>query len=568
MDYDCRIVGGTIIDGTGGERFKADIGIKDGRIAAVGKAGGSLSGSATQTIDADGLVVAPGVIDVHTHYDAQVMWDRAVSISPWHGVTSMVMGNCGFGVAPTRAHEHELIIQTLEYVEGMSPTALRKGLGSNWGFETFRQYLAKIEAMGATANIGVLAGHTPIRIHVMGEDAFEREARPDEIAAMQALLRDAFAAGAVGFSTSGSNNHVGYMGKPVPSRHASFEETRALAGVMREVGAGVFQATVGPQMFYEQFEAIHADTSRPVTWSALLGSYWGPGSHKKHLAQFIDYQARNIPIVPQVACRPIMIDFSFADPVPFITRGFFKPVAEADDAGRRRLYADPAFRAVLKAEYNEHTKRQLTLWAAKATISLHPTRPELNETPLAAEAARRGVDPVDAALDIALETDLAARYRIAMSNSVESEIEEILRVKGPLVSLSDAGAHAAQLCDACYSTTLLGYWARDKGVLTLEDAVARLTSQPADLFGFGDRGRLLAGKAADIMIFDPKTIAASPLRRLNDLPGGEVRLVSDAIGMQLVMVNGQVVRRDGRDTLAPDGPLPGQMLRSAAYRPA
>ncbi len=564
MELDCKIVGGTIIDGTGRERFSGDIGIKDGRIAAVGK----VPGSAARRIDAGGLMVAPGVVDVHTHYDAQVMWDRTVSISPWHGVTSMVMGNCGFGIAPTRARDHELIIQTLEYVEGMSPTALREGLGPDWGFETFAQYLAKIEARGAMANIGVLAGHTPIRINVMGEDAFEREARPDEIVAMQQILRDAFRAGAVGFSTSGSNNHVGFKGKPVPSRLASFDETRALASIMREMDAGVFQATVGTQMFYDQFEAIHADTGRPVTWSALLGSYWGPGSHRKHLERFADYRARGIPIVPQVACRPIMIDFSFADPVPFITRAFFKPVAEADAGGRRRLYADAKFRSVLKAEYNEHTTRQLTLWAAKATISLHPTRPELNETPLAAEAARRGVDPVDAALDLALETDLAVRFRIAMSNSIEAEITEILKVQGTLVSLSDAGAHAAQLCDACYSTHLLGYWARQKGALTFEDAVARLTSQPADLFGFGDRGRLEIGKAADIMIFDPTTVAAAPLRRIDDLPGGEVRLVSDAIGMHLVMVNGTVVRKDGSDVLAADAPLPGRVLRSSAWRPA
>ncbi len=559
MEYDTKIVGGTIVDGTGRERFLGDVGINNGRIAAVGNA----RGDARETIDAGGLVIAPGVIDPHTHYDAQVLWDRSLSISPWHGVTTTVMGNCGFGIAPTRSSDREYIVQTLEVVEGMSANALRTGLG-DWGFESFEQYLALLQARGTAANVALYVGHSPIRIHVMGEEAFEREASAEEIQTMRALVRSALEAGAIGFSTSGSRSHVGFRGKPVPSRLANFEETRALAAVMGEMGRGVFQATVGPNMFYEQFEAIYADSGRPITWTALLTGFWGPGSHQHHLDKLTEYRDRGVPIVPQVACRPIVVEFSFADPAPFLTREFFKPVAQADAAGRAAIYADAAFRAKFKAEYGPQTVRQLTNWAARAVISAAPGHQALDETPLAEEARRRGVDPVDAALDLALETNLMARYRIAMSNNLEDEVAEVLGAAGTLIALSDAGAHASQLCDAPYATHLLGHWVREKGAMTLEDAVARLTSQPADLFGFADRGRLERGKAADIMIFDPTRVAAAPLRRVRDLPAGEDRLVSDAIGMHLVMVNGKVLRKDGKDQLSARDALPGLLLTGRA----
>lgn len=556
MEHDCKIVGGTIVDGTGKARYRADVGINSGKITAIG----NNLGPAQQVIDAGGLVVAPGVVDVHTHYDAQLLWDRTASISPWHGVTTIVIGNCGFGIAPCKRADRELIIQTLEIVEGMSAHALRSGLGAEWGFETFSDYTRLIQSRGMSVNVAMLVGHTPVRINVMRESAFDREATPAEIDAMKLLVKEALDAGAVGFSTSGSGSHVGYKGKPVPSRRSSFAEVQALTNVLGDAGRGVIQVNQGSSLFYEEFEAIHASSRRPLTWVALLAGYWGPGSHTKHLDQLAAYREKGIPIVPQVACRPIMIEFTFADPAPFITRKFFKPVAETDAGGRAKIYADPAFRESFRSEYGPATVRQLSGWADRAVIAEYPGRPDLNETPLIEVARARGVDPVDAALDIALQTNLAARFRIALNNYKENEVREILQAPGALIALSDAGAHASQLCDACYSTHLLGHWVRENQTMTLEEAVRRLTSEPADFIGFADRGRLVEGKAADIMIFDPHTVGASSLRRVSDMPGGESRLVSDALGMYAVMVNGCVIRKEGQDLVAQDGPLPGRFL--------
>lgn len=242
MQYDLKITGGTIIDGTGKPRFAGDVGISGGKVVALGPA----PGDAVETIDATGRVVCPGFVDIHTHYDAQILWDRMLSISPWHGVTTVVMGNCGFGVAPTRVDHRDLIVRTLEKVEGMSVAALEAGMGREWGFETFPQYLDAIEKRGSAINVGAMIGHTPLRLYVMGEEATERPATEAEIADMRAIVGEALAAGAVGFATSHALTHIGYGGKPVPSRAAEFAEIRALAGALGEAGRGVMQATIGP----------------------------------------------------------------------------------------------------------------------------------------------------------------------------------------------------------------------------------------------------------------------------------------------------------------------------------
>src|SRR5215468_9078384 len=276
MDYDLKITGGTVIDGTGRPGVRADVGIRAGRIAALG----SVSGPAAQTIDAAGHIVAPGFVDIHTHYDAQVLWDRMVTISPWHGVTTVVMGNCGFGVAPTRQGHRELILRTLEKVEGMSLDALQAGLGTDWPFETFPEYLDTVERRGSAINLAAFVGHTPVRLYVMGEEAVERAATDAEVAEMRRIVCDAAAAGAIGFATSKAPTHVGYAGKPVPSRLAELSEIRALAGALPDAGGGIVQATVGPGLFFDEFETIARDSKQPLTWTALLAGMLGPGSHR------------------------------------------------------------------------------------------------------------------------------------------------------------------------------------------------------------------------------------------------------------------------------------------------
>ncbi len=556
MEFDLKIVGGTIVDGTGAVGRRGDVGIHGGRIAALGEA----PGSARATIDAGGRVVTPGFVDIHTHYDAQVLWDRMLSISPWHGVTTAVIGNCGFGVAPTRPAHRGLILRTLEKVEGMSLRALEAGLGADWGFETFPEYLDAVERGGMAINLGVLLGHTPLRLYAMGEASTERAATADEIAAMRAIVRDAIRAGAVGFATSNAPTHVGYDGRPVPSRCAELAETMALASVLQDEGRGMIQATMGPDLFFSQLAEIARTTGRTISWTALLAGLAGPGSHRMFLEHSISLLDQGLPIVPQVSCRPLVFEFQFKEPFVFESMPVFKPVSAADAAGKARIYADPEFRRAFKAA-GLSSGVFAARWERILVASYAPD-PALEERSVAAIAAERGVDPVDLALDLALATDLEARFRMPLLNDDEDEVAELLADPHTVLGLSDAGAHASQLCDACFSTHLLGHWVRERGTLSLERAVHMLTARPAEVFGITDRGRLALGWPADVVVFDPATIAAGKLRRVNDLPAGADRLVSDATGIDAVIVNGTVIRRDGRDTVDPRGPLPGRLLRN------
>jgi N-acyl-D-aspartate/D-glutamate deacylase len=566
MDFDLVVRGGTLFDGSGRDGVRGDLGVRGGAIVALGEA----RGHARQVIDADGLAVAPGFVDVHTHYDAQVMWDRMLTISPWHGVTTVVMGNCGFGVAPTRPEHRGLIMRTLEKVEGMSLSALEAGLGEAWSFETFPQYLDAVERRGTAPNVAVLLGHTPLRLYVMGEEATERPATADEVARMRALVREAIDAGALGFATSKASTHVGAGGKPVPSRAADLAEIQALAGALGDAGRGIVQATVGRDLFFPEFEAIARATGRPVTWTALLAGMMGPGSHRALLEQSRELVRRGLPVVPQVTCRTLNFEFQFRAPFLFEGMSVFRPAAAADEAGKARLYADPEFRRAFKEAFDRPRAGAVFAGAswARTWIAWCPSEPGLEERTVSDVAAERGVHPIDLALDLALATNLDARFRMAVFNHDEDEVVELLRERETVLGLSDAGAHASQLCDACFATYLLGHWVRDKRAIALPEAVRMLTSRPAEVFEITDRGRLAPGLAADLVVFDPATVGAGPLRRVYDMPAGADRLVADASGVEAVIVNGTVVRRGGRDAVAADGPLPGALLRNGRARRA
>jgi N-acyl-D-aspartate/D-glutamate deacylase len=564
MDFDLVVRGGTIVDGTGRAGVRGDVGIRGGKIAAIGE----LKGHGAQTVDAGGLVVAPGFVDVHTHYDAQVMWDRMLTISPWHGVTTVVMGNCGFGVAPTRPDHRGLIMRTLEKVEGMSLDALEAGLGQTWPFETFPQYLDAVERRGTALNVAVLLGHTPLRLYVMGEEATERPATPDEIARMRAIVREAIDAGAIGFATSKASTHIGYAGKPVPSRAAAFAEVEALAGALGEAGRGILQATVGRELFFKEFETLARATGRPVTWTALLAGMMGPGSHRELLEKSRALVKQGLQVVPQVTCRTLNFEFQFKEPFIFESMSVFRPVSVADFAGKVRLYRDPDFRRAFKESFDRPKKGAVFagLSWARTWISWYPPDPSLEERLVSEVAAERGVDPTDLVLDMALDTNLEARFRMAVFNHDEAEVIELLTEPDTVLGLSDAGAHASQLCDACFSTYLLSRWVREKQAIALPEAIRMLTSRPAEVFGITDRGRLAPGLAADVVVFDPATVGASKLRRVHDLPAGADRLVADASGIEAVIVNGTIVRRAGRDAVAADGALPGALLRNGHAR--
>ena len=555
MKFDLKIINGIIVDGCGSPRSSGEIAVREGRIAAIGEE----LGEAAQTINAGGSVVAPGFIDMHTHYDAQILWDRTLSISPSHGVTTVVMGNCGFGVAPTRAHHRDMILQTLERVEGMSLGALRAGIGDDWAFETFPEYLAAIEARGSLINVGAYLGHTPLRMYVMGTDAVKRAAEPQEVAAMLRLVEDAGEAGALGLSSSGSATHHGYEGHPVPSRLAELNEYDALIGGIAK-SHGVFQATMGKGMFLKQFRGFAADHGVTVAWTALLSNLTGPGSHRKYLdstRELIEGEGLNV--VPQVSPRPLTLDFNFDAAFPFEARNFFAPTMKTNHAGRMTLYRDPAFRQAFKDDRKDSRPHQLIGWDERATISYAPTDEALTGKRVKNVADERGVDPVDLVLELSIDSDLQTRISVPVLNYDDDAVGEILQDPLTVIALSDAGAHASQLCDACYTTDFLGRWVRERGIVSLEEGVRMLTARPAEVLGLRNRGRLKVGFAADIVVFDPTTIAAGPLRRTYDMPGGADRLVSDAIGIDAVIVNGTVIS-PGNDK----GGMPGQLIRGRA----
>jgi N-acyl-D-amino-acid deacylase len=557
MTYDLKITGGTIVDGTGQPGFLGDLGIKDGKVVALGK----VDGPAATTIDAAGKVVSPGFVDVHTHYDAQILWDRMLTISPWHGVTTTVIGNCGFGVAPTKAIHRKLIMQTLEKVEGMSLEALQAGLGDDWSFETFPQYLDALEKRGSAINVAALFGHTPLRLYVMGEASTERAATADEIAAMKKLMRDAMEAGAIGFGTSVSVSHNGYAGKPVPSRQATVEEMDAMVSVMGDMKRGLMQITIGREFSTRHMAEVSRKYGVPVTWTALLSHLYGPGGHRKQLDLAAEQRKSGAMVIPQVSCRPLNFEFTFAEPFIFDVMKFMNELAVEDartPGTRRRAYADPAWREKLRSEVTPLFQR----WWDRVVIAWVPSARELEEMPLAVAAAKLGKDPVDLALDLALGNDLDARFRMAVMNFDEKEVAELITDPNTIIALSDAGAHASQLCDACYSTYLLGHWVREKKTFTVEQAVHNLTQRPAEMFGITDRGVLAEGRPADVVVFDPRTVGPGPLKRVHDLPAGADRLVSEASGIDAVIVNGKLIRRDGKDAIADNDKLPGRLLRS------
>lgn len=557
MEYDLKISGGTIVDGTGAERVRGDVGIKDGKVVALGKA----PGQADETIEAGGCIVSPGFVDIHTHYDAQILWDRMLSISPWHGVTTAVIGNCGFGVAPMREEHRETAMRTLEKVEGMAYDALSAGLGGDWPFITFPEYLDALEGAGSAINVAAYVGHTPIRLFVMGEDATEREATEAEVETMKSLVREAMSVGAIGFATSQAATHHGAGGKPVPSRLASFSEIDALVGAMAESGRGIMQAAMGRTLFNDEFSELASRHDVPITWTALLAGMTGKGRQRRYLDRAAEQREAGLTIVPQVACRPIMFDFNFDEPYPFELWPLFKPTMTTNREGRMALYRDPEFRNAFKLESAPDAKNANAGWASRTVISKHEADPSLEERPLLEVAKERSIDPVDLVLDLSLETGLQSRFRLAFLNHDEEEVEELITDANTVVTLSDAGAHASQLCDACYSTHLLSHWVRDKGAMSLESAVHSLTQRPAELMGITDRGLLAEGRPADVVVFDPNTVGHSSLRRVRDFPGGAERLVSDAIGVEAVVVNGSVLRRGHEDRLGAGDDLPGRVLR-------
>jgi N-acyl-D-aspartate/D-glutamate deacylase len=554
VSHDVVIRGGTVVDGTGAPGRRADVAVDGDRIAEIGD---ELRG--TRELDASGQVVAPGFIDIHTHYDAQVFWDPALTPSSWHGVTSVVAGNCGFSIAPCRPEHRELIGRTLQHVEDMSLPTLQAGIP--WDFESFPEYLSSVERHGMTLNYTAYIGHTALRLFVMGDAGYEREEPTEaELEQMAALVREAVAAGAAGFASSSAPTHNGDGGRPVPSRLANANELEALLTPLKELGAGVGAFTPGERVKHDDVYELQRRIGRPFTWTALL-TFQGSSFAKDMAAKNATERADGIDVWPQITCRPLTFQMTMADPFTFNMNPSFKGLMDRPVAERLAAYHDPGWRRNAQDEL-DHAAVFRANWD-RLTVAESSSQPELEGRSIAEVAAERGAEPLTTMIDIAGD-DLSARFGSVLANNDPDQIEQLLQQDGLLIGLTDAGAHVSQLCDACLPTDLLGNWGREKEVLSLERAVNKLTGEPAGVFGFDDRGELAPGKVADVTVFDPATVAPGKLRRVQDFPADGERLVADdPHGMTHVLVNGTPIRTDGQPEADGVAARPGHLLRNA-----
>ncbi|TMA57781.1 MAG: amidohydrolase [Deltaproteobacteria bacterium] len=558
MAYDLLIQNGTVIDGTGAPQRHADVAVADGRIVEVGK----ITAGATQVIDATDLSVVPGFVDPHTHYDAQIWWDPLVTCSSWHGVTTVVMGNCGVGIAPCRSQQREALAWDLVNVEGMSFNVLSKGV--TWKWESFPEFMAAARRQGTGINLGFLMPLAPFRSYVMGEEAQERVATAAETAQITALLRAGMEAGALGFSTTLATQHVGYRGRPLACRLANRAELGAYARVLRELGYGTIEVNLGgagssilPKGSTEMVDFLLSESGRPVTWLSVQTRSDQPTAHRELLSKTEALIKRGG--IPQTSCQPTEIQFNLRNPFILGTFEVCHKLFNRSLQEQAQIYADPAFRAAFREAYTNSPKafrgqwRQITVCKVK-----HPQHQPWLGKSITELSQLQAEDPLDTFFDVALADGLGTEFAVAIVNFDPVLLQELVTDPRVLIGLSDGGAHVDMLCNTGYPTYLLGTWVRERGVLSWERAIQRLTSEPAHLFGLDDRGVIAPGKAADLVVFDPRTVAAGDKEMLYDLPGEEGRFVQQAQGVHWVIVNGTVLFAEGQHS----GALPGRVLRS------
>ena len=547
--FDLVIRGATVYDGSSRPGAPADVAVRDGRIAEVGR----VTGRARNSVDAVGLALMPGIIDLHTHYDAQITWDPTLSPSPSLGVTTAVMGNCGFGIAPCPAALRETMLKNLSVVEAMDLHALTTGV--RWEFESFPDYMKLLRRARPYANVAVLAGHSCIRTAVMGEEASLRAAPTDaELQRMRALVREAMAAGAIGFASSFSPNHSGYAGRPMPSTIASESELRALVAVLGETGRGVFVMATGARATPDLMESMAADTRRPMFVVTVLTMYnrAEPERCTQYYQRVADALDRGREVYIQTSCQPLSFDFTLRDPYPLQSHDAFDRVKSAPAEELPAIYADPAFRQRFR-ENLAQPRTGILFHGDWSTI-------EMDDACIAARAREAGRDPLDFFFDLALKQDLGTQFVGKFFQNDDSAVAPLLKHRAGVIGLSDAGAHLIFMCDAGFGLHFLRHWVRETGVFTLQDGVCRLTSDAADKYRIPDRGRIAPGAWADLLLFDPATVGLSGLQRVADLPGGGRRMIRRPQGVHGVWVNGVQVH-DGGDYV-PLEAGPGAVLDS------
>ncbi|ONH28137.1 N-acyl-D-amino-acid deacylase family protein [Pseudofrankia asymbiotica] len=588
---DSKIVGGLVVDGTGAAPFRADIGVKDGRIVDIRRSDGLSSGigtEAAETLDATGRYVLPGFVDIHTHYDGQVTWDSLLEPSSSHGVTTVVSGNCGVGFAPVTPGREPWLIELMEGVEDIPGTALTEGM--TWGWESFPGYLDRIAERELAVDFGVQVGHGPVRAYVMGDRGAHNEAATgDDIAAMARLVQEAVEAGALGFSTSRTVAHRAMNGEPVPGTYAAEDELFGLGRAMAHGGRAVFELAptgsagedlVAPARELDWMRRLAQEIDRPVSY-ALLQVDAAPTLWRELMETSAAAFEAGSPLYPQIAARPFGMLIGFAGHHAFTHRPSFRALARLSPAERGFELAKPAVRKAILSEEDLPVDRTRQFDGMKDMIAFSldrlyamgdpPDYEPTRERTVAAIAGRRGVSGLEALYDLMLEqaagTDHPATSMLMIpffnyADASHDVIREMLTHPAGVSGLSDAGAHCGMICDASYPTFLLTHWVRDRHRgerLALEHVVKKQTADTAALFGLGDRGVLAPGKRADLNVVDLDRLTLHTPRMAYDLPAGGRRLVQDASGYAVTMVAGTVTRRDGVDT----GARPGRLVRGA-----
>ena len=567
MGLDLLIKNGTMVDGSGMPRYRADVGVKSGRVVEIGR----IRAPAERTIDAEGLIVAPGFIDGHTHMDAQVAWDPLGSCSCWHGVTSVVMGNCGFALAPCKPDDREWFARCLTAVEDIPTEAMMAGI--DWTWETFPEYLANVERLPKAINYGMYIGHSALRMYAMGRRGLEERANEDDLRRMEQAVGEAVRAGAMGLSTSRATTHVTPDGSPVASRIADWEEIDRLVGAMAAVNAGIFQ--IGPdisggeaqRVFLERLRRVALESGRPIMFGVLATRQGVEPNPWRYQTRYIDETvAAGGRMYGQATTRSINAVFSLKSYLPFDALPGWQALRQLPIEEQKRRLADPEMRRQLVSVEAAMKPRDSVLQGGGAATT-DPRKPDYDnlfpmldvdwDDPSVAELARKqGKHPVEIIIDLVLENDNRVFVQPLVNESPD-DVLGLLKHPRTLATFSDSGAHVCQEMGSSLQTHLLSYWVRNKQQFTLEEAIRMLTFDNASAWELPDRGLVRTGYAADLLVFDEEQIKPRLPTVEQDLPGGARRLVQKADGIAATIVNGTVALENGQAT----GDFAGRVLK-------
>jgi N-acyl-D-amino-acid deacylase len=555
MNADIAIRGGLVIDGSGRPAVRADVGIADGRFVEI-----SGQVKAPTELDASGAIVCPGFIDIHTHYDPQVLWDPFLTPSSWHGVTTVVAGNCGYSIAPTKQAERATLIRTLDKVEDMRVATLEAGV--RWEFETYPQYLEVIARRGTGINFGGYVGHTPVRLYVMGEAAYERKATAEELAAMAAVVRSSVLGGALGFATDRAGGHLADGGRPVPSTVAGVDEVQALMAELGRMDQGIVSIAAGED--YEWLYDFQPGIGRPISWNSIL-TFPLDTKGRRPYGEKLEFHTRRweegcVDVHPQVTCRPIVTEFSVLEPTPFYRVPAFSQLVAAAAGDRVGVYADESWRAKAGAEVAS-TQYIPARWEHFHVVS-SPERPDWEGRTVASIAAQSDMAEFDVVCAMAVRDGLRTRFEVSWANDEIDGVTRLLQGEGCIIGLSDAGAHVSQMCDAVLPTDFLSNWVRDRQVMSIEQGVRKLTGELGEVLCI-DRGQIQTGAPADVLVIDLAELDPGPMRRVRDMPAEGERVIADAPrGYRHILVNGVPTMSDGKSLVETLDRLPGVVVRS------